>query len=67
MVLSPEHPAVTKGHEMSIDQHNRKCACCGQSAEIYGGGLYAGDWADYYCFRDLPHGFVVFARLEVSA
>ena len=52
---------------MSIDQHNRKCACCGQSAEIYGGGLYAGDWADYYCFRDLPHGFVVFARLEVSA
>lgn len=37
---------------------------CGESATVYAGGPYAGDWADNYCDQHIPQGFQVWERHE---
>lgn len=45
---------------------SRTCSRCGGPAEVYAGGRYAGDWADWYCVADVPAGFSIWDRLEVT-
>lgn len=42
---------------------SRECSACDKPANVYAGGPYAGDWANYYCQDHIPTGFTVWDRL----
>lgn len=44
----------------------RECSelLCERRADVYAGGPYANDWADYYCHDHIPAGFRVWDRLD---
>lgn len=40
----------------------KTCSKCANKADVYAGGKYAGDWADYYCNDHIPNGFTIWDR-----
>jgi hypothetical protein len=37
----------------------KTCENCGEPAEVYAIGKYAGDWGGRYCLTHIPAGFMI--------
>lgn len=41
-------------------------ATCDKHADVYAGGPYSGDWADYYCNNHIPQSFRVWDKIDLT-
>lgn len=36
---------------------------CNEQADVYAGGQYSDDWADYYCHDHIPTGYKIWDKM----